>query len=89
MQYYGWSFGESEVHCGHVYNCAEDTLEHMANAGHLFLEAAKLSDARLTIQGPDEELAKIRGPLAGFKWAAGDGSDRVPEFFVRRYGFRR
>ena len=79
MQYYGWSFDKDEAHCGHVYNNAEGLLEHAGNVGHLFMEAAKISDARLTIQGPEEELAKLRGPLAPFN----------PQFFVRKYGFRR
>jgi len=35
--------------------------------------------ARLEIHGPEEELAKLRGPLAHLK----------PQFFVLEYGFRR
>ena len=45
--------------------------------GALLGEALKI--AHLEVHGPEEELAKLRGPLAGLK----------PQFFTLEYGFRR
>ena len=63
--YYGFSFREGEVHCREAYDDAEAALAHVANVGHLFPEFFQIAElARLEIHGIDEELAKLRGPLA-------------------------
>jgi hypothetical protein len=50
------------------------------NVGAILQEALTISDlTRLEIHGPEEELAKLRDPLASLK----------PEFFTLEYGFRR
>ena len=54
--------------------------EHLDNVGALLQEALKISDlTRLEIHGPEQEVAKMREPLAGLN----------PQFFVLEYGFRR
>jgi len=55
-------------------------LAHLENVGSLLEEALKISElTRLEVHGPEEELAKLREPLAGLK----------PQFFTLEYGFRR
>ena len=59
---------------------AEGVLAHLENVGKLLEEVLAIADlTRLEIHGPETELAKLRGPLAGFN----------PAFFVLEYGFRR
>jgi hypothetical protein len=59
---------------------AEASLRHLENVGPILAEALKIADlTRLEIHGPEQELAKLRGPLAQLK----------PQFFVLEYGFRR
>ena len=78
--YYGFSFLEDQVHCREGYQDAEGVLAHLENVGTLLQEALKISDlTRFEIHGPEEELAKLREPLADLK----------PQFFVLEYGFRR
>ncbi len=78
--YYGFTFDGNEVHCREGYADAEGALAHLDNVGALLQEALKLAEVlRLEVHGPDEELAKLRGPLAGLK----------PRFFTLEYGFRR
>ena len=78
--YYGFSFDEDQVHCREGYQDAEGLLFHLQNVGALLDEALKISDlTRLEIHGPEEELSKLRGPLAELK----------PQFFILTYGFRR
>lgn len=80
MCYYGWSFDGKEAHCRQGYQEAEGFLEHAANVADLFGEALKIADVtRLAIHGPEEELAKLREPLASLN----------PQFFVLRNSFRR
>jgi hypothetical protein len=44
------------------------------------LQALKIAElAQLSVHGPEQELAKLRGPLAKLK----------PQFFTLEYGFRR
>jgi quinol monooxygenase YgiN len=67
IRHYGWSFNGEEVHCRQGYLDAEGLLEHAENVGTLFQEALTIADCtRLAIHGPEEELAKVREPLAGF-----------------------
>ena len=78
--YYGFSFNGDNVHCREGYQDAEGLLAHLDNVGTLLGEAMKISDiTRLEVHGPEEELAKLREPLAKLK----------PKFFVLEYGFRR
>ena len=78
--YYGFSFDGDQVHCREGYEDAEGLLTHLKNVGSLLEEALKISElTRLEIHGPEEELAKLREPLAHLK----------PQFFVLEYGFRR
>ena len=78
--YYGFSFYKDQVHCREGYADAEGLLFHLDNVGPILHEALKISElVRLEIHGPEEELAKLREPLAALK----------PQFFVLEYGFRR
>ncbi|MCI5147563.1 MAG: hypothetical protein D3923_19015 [Candidatus Electrothrix sp. AR3] len=78
--YYGFSFDGDQAHCREGYEDAEGILTHLENVGSILEEALKISDlTRLEIHGPEEELAKLREPLADLK----------PQFFVLEYGFRR
>ena len=55
-------------------------LFHLENVGALLQESLKISDlTRFEIHGPEEELAKLREPLA----------EMNPQFFTLEYGFRR
>ena len=78
--YYGFSFAGDQVHCREGYEDAEGLLAHLENVGSLLREALKISEiTRLEVHGPEEELAKLRKPLADLK----------PQFFTLAYGFRR
>jgi quinol monooxygenase YgiN len=78
--YYGFSFDGNEAHCREGYADAEGVLAHLENVGSLLEETLKIVDlTRLEVHGPDEELQKLREPLAGLN----------PQFFVLEYGFRR
>jgi quinol monooxygenase YgiN len=78
--YYGFSFNGNEVHCREGYEGADALLSHLANVGPLLERALKISElSRLEIHGMDEELAKLRGPLADFH----------PTYFTLEYGIRR
>ena len=78
--YYGWCFDGDRAHCREGYQGADGVLAHFTNVASLLEEALKMADlTRLEIHGPEEELAKLRGPLADLK----------VEFFTLKYGFRR
>lgn len=78
--YYGFSFDDDQAHCREGYADAEAVLTHLASVGGLLEEALKIADlTRLEIHGPEEELTRLRGPLAHLK----------PQFFTLEYGFRR
>jgi hypothetical protein len=78
--FYGFSFDGDTVHCREGYQDAEGALAHLENVGTLLQEALKISElTRLEIHGPEEELAKLREPLA----------EMTPQFFTLEYGFRR
>jgi len=78
--YYGFTFDGDQVHCREGYADADGLLAHLDNVGALLGEALKIAQiTRLEVHGPEEELAKLRGPLAGLK----------PQFFTLEYGFRR
>ena len=78
--FYGFSFYEDQAHCREGYEDAEGVLTHLDNVGTLLQEALEIADlTRLEIHGPEEELAKLREPLAELN----------PQFFTLEYGFRR
>jgi hypothetical protein len=78
--YYGFCFLGDQAHCREGYVDAEGLLAHLANVGDLLREALAISElTRLEVHGPEAELAKLRGPLAGLN----------PQFFTLEYGFRR
>jgi quinol monooxygenase YgiN len=78
--YYGFSFDGSDAHCREGYENAEAALAHINNVGDLLEESRKYAEiVRLEIHGPQDELAKLRGPLA----------DLNARFFVLECGFRR
>ncbi len=78
---YGWSFKGDEAHCRHRYQNADGFLEHVENVITLFQEALTISDCtRLAIHGPEDELAKLRGPMAKFD---------ILQYFPLRKSFRR
>lgn len=78
--YYGFSFNGNRVHCREGYANAEALLAHVEHIGALLGEAMQISEVSgLEIHGPEEELAKLRGPLA----------DHHAEFFTLECGFRK
>ena len=78
--FYGFSFDGDTAHCREGYEDAEGVLAHLENVGPLLQEALKIAElARFEIHGPEDELAKLREPLA----------DLQPQFFTLEYGFRR
>jgi quinol monooxygenase YgiN len=63
--YYGFSFDGDEAHCREAYEDAEGVLAHMQNVAHLVAEVSKLAEiTRFEAHGVEEELAKLREPLA-------------------------
>ena len=77
--YYGFSFNGNEAYCREGYADAEALLAHVENIGALLAEAMEISEVlSLEIHGPEEELAKLRGPLA----------DHNAKFFTLECGFR-
>ena len=78
--HYGFSFHGNEAFCRESYEGAEGVLAHLGNVGPILAEALKIAElTRLEIHGMEEELAKLRGPLADLK----------PAFFALEYGIRR
>jgi len=78
--YYGFSFNGDEAHCREGYADAEGLLAHLDNVGELLGEALRIAEIiRLEVHGPEQELAKLRTPLASLN----------PRFFQLECGFRR
>ncbi len=78
---YGWSFNADEAHCRHRYQNAAGFIEHVENCFALLQEALTISDCtRLAIHGPEDELAKLREPLAHIDFL---------QYFTLRNSFRR
>ena len=78
--YYGFSFKGNVAHCREGYADGESALAHLEKIGPLLNEALAIAKlVRLEVHGPDEELARLREPMAKFQ----------PEFFVLELGFRR
>jgi hypothetical protein len=78
--YYGFSFNGGEVFCREGYEDGSGLLAHLDNVKLLLEEAFRLAKlSRVEIHGCEEELAKLRGPLAHLG----------ASFFVLEYGFHR
>ena len=78
--FYGWSFSGEEANCRQGYHAAEGLLQHVDNVLDLLQEAAKISDFyKLVVVGPEDELAKLREPLARIN----------PQSYNLKYGFCR
>lgn len=78
--YYGFSFDGDQAHCREGYEDAEGVLAHLENVGALLQGSLKIAElTRLEIHGPEDQLAKLREPLA----------EMQPQFFTLEYGFRR
>jgi len=78
--YYGFSFNGEQAHCREGYEDADGLLTHLDNVGELLKEALTIAEiTRLEVHGPEDELAKLREPLAKLS----------PQFFAVEYGFRR
>ncbi len=78
--YYGFCFDGDLAHCREGYTDSEAVLAHLDNIGTLLGEVLEISEiTRLEIHGPEQELAKLREPLAHLN----------PQFFTLEYGFRR
>ena len=77
--YYGFSFEGNTAHCREGYSDAEGLLDHLERIGPLLPEALQISDlTRLEVHGPEQELSRLRQPLAALN----------PQFFVLECGFR-
>lgn len=78
--YYGFSFDGDQAHCREGYEDADALLAHLDNVGPLLEEALKIAKiTRIEVHGLEEEIEKLREPLARLK----------PQFFTLEYGFRR
>ena len=79
--YYGFTLCGDKLHCREGYASADAVLAHLGNVGGLLKEMLDSGKATLTdlqIHGPDQELAKLREPLADFN----------PSYWVLESGFR-
>ena len=71
--YCGFSFSGDIVHCREVYKNADAVLAHLDNIGDLLFESLTIAQlSRFEIHGPEDELAKLRQPLANMH----------PQFFI-------
>ncbi len=78
--YYGFCFDGDQAHCREGYVGAEGLLAHLDNVGALLQEALTIAElTRLEVHGVEEELAKLREPLAAYN----------PQYFTLECGFRR
>jgi quinol monooxygenase YgiN len=80
--YYGFSISGNKLHCREGYRDGEGVLAHLENVGSMlqeWLESGMVELTALQLHGPEEELAKLREPLAGLN----------PEYWVLEEGFRR
>lgn len=78
--YYGFCFDGDLAHCREGYVNGEAVLAHLDNVGGLLERALQISElVRFEIHGPEQELAKLREPLAAFS----------PQFLTLECGFRR
>ena len=79
--YYGFTICGNKLHCREGYAGGDGVLAHLNNVGALLqevLDSGMLELTDLQIHGPEEELAKLREPLADFN----------PNYWLLEYGFR-
>lgn len=79
--YFGFSICGDKLHCREGYADGDGALAHLDNVGPLLKEllvSGKVELTDLQIHGPEQELAKMRKPLAELK----------PSYWVLEYGFR-
>ena len=79
--YYGFTTCGNKLHCREGYASGDGALAHLDNVGALLKELLESGTVELTdlqIHGPEEELAKLRQPLA----------DLNANYWVLEYGFR-
>ena len=79
--YYGFTFCGNRLFCREGYTNGDAALAHLGNVGALLkklLDSGKAELTDLQIHGPEQELAKLREPLA----------DMHPSYWVLEYGFR-
>jgi hypothetical protein len=80
--YYGFTLRGNELHCREGYANGDGALAHLENVGALlgeFMGAGIVELKELQLHGPEQELAKLRGPMA----------DLNPQYWTLEYGFRR
>jgi quinol monooxygenase YgiN len=78
--YYGFSFDEGLAHCREGFQDADALLAHIENLRPILHEMAEVSTLlKIEIHGPEQELAKLRTPLATMD----------PQYFLLEFGYRR
>ena len=78
--YYGFSFDGTLAHCREGFQDAAALLAHIENLRPILHEMGEVSRlVRIEVHGPEQELAKLRLPLAAMN----------PQYFVLEYGYRQ
>ena len=78
--YYDFTLNGDEAFCREGYINGDAALSHLQNVDELLKAALSISTlTRLEIHGPEAELAKMRGPLAGLS----------PAWFVHQTGLEK
>ena len=78
--YYGFSVCGDMIHCREAYIGAEGLLAHIENVGDTIAKALEISSlVRCEIHGNEDELSKLREPLA----------DLGAEFYTLKCGIRK
>ena len=63
--FYGFSINGDEIFCREGYESAAGLVAHLDNVGALLTEMLKLADlVRIEVHGPENELEKLKTPLA-------------------------
>lgn len=75
--YYDFTLCGDQAFCREAYHDAAAVLRHLENVGSCIENSTKISELyRLEFHGPEEEIEKLREPLAGLK----------PDFYVHQQG---
>lgn len=78
--YYGFSFNGDLAHCREGFEDAAALLAHIENLRPILHEMGEVSSLlKLEIHGPEQELVKLRTPLAAMN----------AQYFVLEFGYRR
>jgi quinol monooxygenase YgiN len=63
--FYGFTSNGEEMFCREAYESAEALLAHLENIGALLAEMLTMADlTRVEVHGPEDELEKLKQPLA-------------------------